>query len=46
MTAAATPGAELRIVECTGHDLLPALFDVFVDAIVAAAERPKAPRTA
>jgi pimeloyl-ACP methyl ester carboxylesterase len=46
MTAAAIPGAELRIVEGMGHDLPPALFDVFVDAIVAAAERAKAARTA
>ena len=42
MTAAAIPGAELRIDEGMGHDLPPSLYDLFVDAIVAAAERAKA----
>ncbi len=42
MTAAAIPGAELRMIEGMGHDLPPALYAVFIDAIVAAAERAKA----
>ena len=42
MTAAAIPGAELRIVDGMGHDLPPSLYPLFVDAIVAAAERAKA----
>lgn len=41
-TAAAIPGAELRIVAGMGHDLPPGLYDTFVDAIVAAASRAKA----
>jgi len=41
-TAAAIPGAELRIVPGMGHDLPPALYDTFVDAITAAAARAKA----
>jgi pimeloyl-ACP methyl ester carboxylesterase len=41
-TAAAVPGAELRIIPGMGHDLPPALYDTFVDAIVAAASRAKA----
>jgi pimeloyl-ACP methyl ester carboxylesterase len=41
-TAAAIPGAELRIVPGMGHDLPPGLYDVFVDAITAAAARAKA----
>lgn len=40
-TAAAIPGAELRIIPGMGHDLPPALYDVFVDAICAAAARAK-----
>jgi pimeloyl-ACP methyl ester carboxylesterase len=40
-TAAAIPGAELRIVPGMGHDLPPGLYDVFVDAITAAARRAK-----
>ncbi|MCC7265795.1 MAG: alpha/beta hydrolase [Caulobacteraceae bacterium] len=38
-TAASIPGAELRIVPGMGHDLPPALYDTFVDAITAAAKR-------
>jgi len=41
-TAAAIPGAELRIVPGMGHDLPPGLYDTFVDAIVSAAARVKA----
>jgi pimeloyl-ACP methyl ester carboxylesterase len=41
-TAAAIPGAELRIIPGMGHDLPPSLYDVFVDAITAAAARAKA----
>jgi len=38
-TAAAIPGAELRVIPGMGHDLPPALFDTFIDAIVAASSR-------
>jgi pimeloyl-ACP methyl ester carboxylesterase len=38
-TAAAIPGAELRIVPGMGHDLPPALHDLFIDAITAAVAR-------
>jgi pimeloyl-ACP methyl ester carboxylesterase len=38
-TAAAIPGAELRIIPGMGHDMPPALYDTFIDAIVAAASR-------
>ncbi|MGZ6017894.1 MAG: alpha/beta fold hydrolase [Phenylobacterium sp.] len=41
-TAAAITGAELRIIPGMGHDLPPGLYDVFVDAITAAASRAKA----
>jgi len=41
-TAAAIPGAELRIIPGMGHDLPPALYDIFVDAITTAASRAKA----
>lgn len=41
-TAAAIPGAELRIVPGMGHDLPPGLYDIFVDAISAAAQRDQA----
>jgi pimeloyl-ACP methyl ester carboxylesterase len=41
-TAAAIPGAELRIIPGMGHDLPPGLYDTFVDAITAAASRAKA----
>jgi len=40
-TAAAIPGAELRIVPGMGQDLPPGLYDTFVDAITAAAARAK-----
>jgi pimeloyl-ACP methyl ester carboxylesterase len=40
-TAAAIPGAELRIIPGMGHDLPPGLYDIFVDAILAAATRAK-----
>ena len=40
-TAAAIPGAELRIVPGMGHDLPPGLYDTFVDAIATAASRAK-----
>lgn len=38
-TAAAIPGAELRVVPGMGHDLPPALHDTFIDAILAAVAR-------
>jgi pimeloyl-ACP methyl ester carboxylesterase len=41
-TAAAIPGAELRIIPGMGHDLPPGLHDIFIDAIVAAAGRAQA----
>jgi len=41
-TAAAIPGAELRMIPGMGHDLPPGLYDIFVDAITAAASRAKA----
>jgi pimeloyl-ACP methyl ester carboxylesterase len=40
-TASAIPGAELRIVPGMGHDLPPGVYDIVVDAIVAAASRAK-----
>ena len=40
-TAAAIPGAELRLIPGMGHDLPPALYDTIIDAIVAAATRAK-----
>jgi hypothetical protein len=42
-TASAIPGAELRIIPGMGHDLPPGLYDIFVDAITAAASRAKTP---
>lgn len=36
-TAAAIPGAELRVIPGMGHDLPPELYDTIIDAIVAAA---------
>ena len=42
LTAQAIPGAELRIIPGMGHDLPPGLYDIFVDAITAAASRAKA----
>jgi len=41
-TAAAIPGAELRVIPGMGHDLPPGLYDIFIDAIVTAASRAKA----
>lgn len=41
-TAKAIPGAELRIIPGMGHDLPPSLYDTFIDAITAAAQRAKA----
>lgn len=38
-TAAAIPGAELRVIPGMGHDLPPALYDIFVEAILAAATK-------
>ena len=38
-TAAAISGAELRVIPGMGHDLPPALYDTFIDAIVAASSR-------
>lgn len=38
-TAAAVSGAELRVIPGMGHDLPPALYDTFIDAIVAASAR-------
>ncbi|WP_309642883.1 alpha/beta hydrolase [Phenylobacterium sp.] len=38
-TAKAIPGAELRVIPGMGHDLPPALYDIFADAILAAAAR-------
>jgi pimeloyl-ACP methyl ester carboxylesterase len=38
-TAAAIPGAELLLVEGMGHDLPPALFETFADAIRRTADR-------
>lgn len=40
-TAAAVPGAELRMIPGMGHDLPPGLYDTVIDAIVAAATRAK-----
>jgi pimeloyl-ACP methyl ester carboxylesterase len=45
-TAACIPGAELRVIPGMGHDLPPALFATFVDAIMAAVERAGAPAPA
>ncbi|WP_337187525.1 alpha/beta hydrolase [Phenylobacterium sp.] len=38
-TAAAIPGAELRVIPGMGHDLPPGLYDTFIEAIVAAAAK-------
>ena len=43
-TAAAIPGAELRIIPGMGHDLTPGLYDTFIDAIVTAASRASKPQ--
>jgi pimeloyl-ACP methyl ester carboxylesterase len=41
-TAKAIPGAKLRLIDGMGHDLPPGLYDIFLDAVVAAASRAKA----
>lgn len=38
-TAAAIPGAELRVIPGMGHDVPPSLYDTFVSAILAAVDR-------
>ena len=38
-TATAIPGAELRVIPGMGHDMPPALYDTFEDAILAAVAR-------
>ena len=38
-TAAAIPGAELRMIPGMGHDLPPGLYDTFIDAICTAIAR-------
>ena len=45
-TAANIAGAELRIVPGMGHDLPPALYDIFVETIWRAVERARALATA
>ena len=40
-TAAAIPGADLRLIPGMGHDLPEPLYDTIIDAIVAAAERAR-----
>lgn len=40
-TAAAIPGAELRMIPGMGHDLPPGLYETFIDAILAAIKRAK-----
>jgi pimeloyl-ACP methyl ester carboxylesterase len=40
-TAAAIPGAELRVIAGMGHDLPPGLYDTVIDAICGAASRAK-----
>ena len=40
-TAAAIPGAELRVIPGMGHDLPPALYEIVADAILSAAARAK-----
>jgi len=38
-TAKAIPGSELRVIPGMGHDMPPALYDIFLDAILAAATK-------
>ena len=38
-TAAAIPGAELLLIDGMGHDMPPALFETFADAIRRTADR-------
>ena len=45
-TAASIPGAELVTVPGMGHDLPPALYDIFLDTIWRAVQRARAPATA
>jgi pimeloyl-ACP methyl ester carboxylesterase len=45
-TAASIPGAELRVIPGMGHDMPPALYDIFLDAIMRAVERAGAPANA
>lgn len=40
-TAAAIPGAELRLIPGMGHDMPPGLYDIFLDAILAAVGRAR-----
>jgi pimeloyl-ACP methyl ester carboxylesterase len=40
-TAQTIPGAELRVIEGMGHDMPPALFPTFVDAVLRAVERSR-----
>jgi pimeloyl-ACP methyl ester carboxylesterase len=42
-TAAAIPGAELRVIEGMGHDLPPGLYETFIDAICAAVAKARTP---
>ena len=43
-TAAAIPGAELRMIPGMGHDMPPGLYDTFLDAILSAVRRAE-PKT-
>jgi pimeloyl-ACP methyl ester carboxylesterase len=45
-TAASIPGAELITVPGMGHDLPPALYDIFIDTIWLAVARSRIPATA
>jgi len=45
-TAAAIPGARLRLIEGMGHDLPPALWPTFADEIASNAERAGEPQAA
>ena len=45
-TAASIPGAELRIIPGMGHDLPPALYETFAQAIARAVERARTPTNA
>lgn len=45
-TAANIPGAELRIIPGMGHDMPPALYSTFLDAILRAVSRADAPAAA
>ena len=40
-TAAAIPGAELRVIPGMGHDVPPALYDIVADAILAAVAKTR-----